>query len=120
MTMEATPPERNDVVATEVTVRQALGSTYDKFGFQAEAELIANIVRILDDPAKRELDHEDDVSVAVQEILTTLWKFYPTDNVAIADGFIATAAVRTLLKALHREIEMGWVGQALDRRKSAE
>lgn len=89
---------------TEKTVREVVGKTFDIAGFQDEAELVAFIVRTVENPDKSVPKYEGAVSPAAFEIRFALWTTY-------SDGNRASSAKATadLFHTLGREGELGWL-----------
>lgn len=87
---------------TENVVRVVLGKMYDRFGFNKDAQLINQIVTVLDDPEKSKLTDEDVVSPAASEIRETLWNRY-------SGGGASATATADLFYTLGRQNELGWL-----------
>lgn len=91
-------------ISTEAIVRDVLGMTYDQFGFQQDTELIADIVKVLDDINKMVKDNDDpnDASEAAEYVRECLWNRF-------SGGGASAGATTGLFFMLGREDELGWV-----------
>lgn len=87
---------------TENVVRVVLGKMYDRFGFNKDAQLINQIVTVLDDPEKSKPLSDDDVTHAAAEIRETLWNRY-------SGGGASATATADLFYTLGRQNELGWL-----------
>lgn len=93
----------NSNQTTEETVREVLGMTYDQWGFDEDAEQIANIVALLEDESKRTADTSlEQTSEAALEIRETLWNRY-------SGGGASASATCQLFLVLGRTDELGWI-----------
>lgn len=87
---------------TENIVRTVLGKTYDKVGFSAETELVAEIVTIIDNSLVGVDPHGDGASEAAEAVREKLWNRY-------TGGGASAYATCDLFIALGRENELGWI-----------
>lgn len=89
--------------STEEAVREVLGLTYDRFGFQNHGDMIERIVAIVDDASKKEVARGGrDTSMAAEEIREALWNRY-------SGGGASAGATVELFLMLDRADELGWV-----------
>lgn len=95
----------NTIENTEEIVREVLGLSYDRFGFQNDPEQIAEIVALLEDEANAVKEYPEDpkaASVAAAKIREMLWNRY-------SGGGVSASATTELFLSLDRDNELGWV-----------
>lgn len=92
------------VTETESVVRIVLGHTYDRFEFQNDEELIASIVKTLNNSEYAKLEHKGktEASAAAAKIRETLWNRY-------SGGGASATATCNLFYSLRRQDELGWI-----------
>lgn len=88
--------------STTDTVKEVIGYTHGRMGFNGETRTLDRIVAVLDNPEFAIVKREDGASKAAEAVREILWNRF-------SGGGASAAATCSLFHALGREDELGWV-----------
>lgn len=100
--------DQDDAPTTEESVRSVLGVSYDKWSFQKETALIANIAEVMDSPENQAMG-EEGASLAAEKVHHMLWDRYRGGYMGGAAA--APEATCNLFYSLERQDELGWIAE---------